>query len=149
MVIYINLCKKNHRKLCKNRCFWKVEVSIEVYLFLMSKINVLSYWGYSVRFSIFQSIIKTIMRSSRLYVYCWKVNVFSNSQNQVNAGIVIHVKLCLEETWTYEIFFYIKTSCLNTLSRGGSRSSATSKMERFVIIINGRKPLTIITKRSI
>ena len=33
--------------------------------------------------------------------------------------------------------------------RGGSRIAATSKMERFVIIVNGWKPLTIITKRSI
>ena len=33
--------------------------------------------------------------------------------------------------------------------RGGSRATATSKMERFVIIVNGLKPLTIITKHSI
>ena len=35
------------------------------------------------------------------------------------------------------------------LARGGSRAAATSKMERFVIIVNGFQPLTIITKRSI
>ena len=34
-------------------------------------------------------------------------------------------------------------------SRGGSRTAATSKMERFVIIVNGFQPLTIITKCSI
>ena len=34
-------------------------------------------------------------------------------------------------------------------SRGGSRIAATSKMERFTIIVNGWKPSTIITKRSI
>ena len=33
--------------------------------------------------------------------------------------------------------------------RGGSRVAAISKMERFVKIVNGCKPLTIITKRSI
>ena len=33
--------------------------------------------------------------------------------------------------------------------KGGSRAAATSKMERFVIIVNGWKPLTIITKCSI
>ena len=33
--------------------------------------------------------------------------------------------------------------------RGGSRTAATSKMERFAIIVNGWKPLTIITKHSI
>ena len=33
--------------------------------------------------------------------------------------------------------------------RGRSRAAATSKMERFVIIVNGFQPLTIITKCSI
>ena len=33
--------------------------------------------------------------------------------------------------------------------RDGSRAAATSKIERFVIIVNGCKPLTITTKRSI
>ena len=35
------------------------------------------------------------------------------------------------------------------LFRGGSKTAATSKMERFVIIVISWKPLTIITKRSI
>ena len=34
-------------------------------------------------------------------------------------------------------------------SRGGSRAAATSKMERFVIIVNGWKLLTVITECSI
>ena len=39
---------------------------------------------------------------------------------------------------------------LNTpLARGVSRAAATSKMECFVMIVNGFQPLTIITKRSI
>ena len=33
--------------------------------------------------------------------------------------------------------------------RGRSRAAATSKMEHFVITVNGFQPLTIITKRSI
>ena len=36
-----------------------------------------------------------------------------------------------------------------TMLRGGSRTAATSKMEHFVIIVNGWKRLTIITKSSI
>ena len=36
-----------------------------------------------------------------------------------------------------------------TRFRGGSRAAATSKMESFVIIVNGWEPLTIITKNSI
>ena len=35
------------------------------------------------------------------------------------------------------------------LFRGGSRTAATSKMEHFVIIVNGFHRLTIITKCSI
>ena len=35
------------------------------------------------------------------------------------------------------------------MCRSGSRAAATSKMEGFVIIVNGCKPLTIITKRFI
>ena len=38
---------------------------------------------------------------------------------------------------------------LVTFFRGGSRAAATSKMECFVIIVNGWKSLTIITKHSI
>ena len=34
-------------------------------------------------------------------------------------------------------------------TRGGSRTAATSKMERFLIIVNDWKPLPIITRRSI
>ena len=34
-------------------------------------------------------------------------------------------------------------------TRGGSRTTATSKMERFLIIVNDWKPLPIITRRSI
>ena len=44
---------------------------------------------------------------------------------------------------------YCSTKIFEIKARGGSRTAATSKMERFVIIVNGWKPLTIITKRSI
>ena len=33
--------------------------------------------------------------------------------------------------------------------KGGSRTAATSKMEHFVIIVNGWKPLTVTTKNFI
>ena len=36
-----------------------------------------------------------------------------------------------------------------TITIVGCRTAATSKMERFVIIVNGFQPSTIITKRSI
>ena len=47
------------------------------------------------------------------------------------------------------IFRLIVFKAYDFVLRGGSRTAATSKMERFVIIVNGRKPLTIITKHSI
>ena len=37
----------------------------------------------------------------------------------------------------------------NNSTRGGSRAAAISRMECFVIIVNGFQPLTIITKHSI
>ena len=37
---------------------------------------------------------------------------------------------------------------LHFYTRGGSRTAAPSKVELFVIIVNGSKPLTIITKTS-
>ena len=44
--------------------------------------------------------------------------------------------------WMYYWLVYV-------VFRRGSRAAATSKMERFVIKVNGFQPLTIITKRSI
>ena len=51
--------------------------------------------------------------------------------------------------YTTHIHNTVKHELCVTLGRGGSRAAATSKMERFVIIVNGFQPLTIITKRSI
>ena len=52
-----------------------------------------------------------------------------------------------------QLDFHSRNSLLkiwqNTRFRGGSKAAATSRMERFVIIVNGFHPLTIITKRSI
>ena len=42
-----------------------------------------------------------------------------------------------------------KTSTRSSIFRDGSRTAAISKMKRFVVIVNGWKPLTIIKKRSI
>ena len=55
----------------------------------------------------------------------------------------------------YDFFLYQSTSILAsndsviTIIKGGSKAATISKMERFVIIVNGFQPLTIITKRSI
>ena len=44
---------------------------------------------------------------------------------------------------------YFMASLMPINVRGGSRAAGTSKIECFVIIVNGWKPLIIITKRSI
>ena len=61
------------------------------------------------------------------------------------------------DTRTYWTFYLVDTAQKMKFSikdffgkcSGGSRTAATSKMERFVVIVNGWKPLTIITKCSI
>ena len=69
--------------------------------------------------------------------------------------------LLLQKTITTTKYFFsklvqyakyvIKNGILpeTTDSRGGSRTAAISMMECLAIIVNGWKPLTIITKRSI
>ena len=47
-----------------------------------------------------------------------------------------------EKDWAHKVYEFLYNS------RGGSRTATTSKMELFVIIVNSRKPLIIITKRS-
>ena len=42
----------------------------------------------------------------------------------------------------------MKNTFYFTKIRGGSRTAAISKVELFVVIVNGQKPLTIITKSS-
>ena len=83
-------------------------------------------WGLVLFVSMTQCIRKLICDSSL------------KSDNQI-----IPVILTFRPVQSFEIY------CNNTILRGGSRNAATSKMEHFVIIVNGRKRLTIITKRSI
>ena len=48
-----------------------------------------------------------------------------------------------------KLYIHFFSNKMINMVRGGSRAAATSKMECFVIIVNGWKPLTIITKHSI
>ena len=56
-------------------------------------------------------------------------------------SITLNTKSDRQESVSYEMHY--------PLLRGGSRTAATSKMEHFVIIVNGFQPLTIIRKSSI
>ena len=46
----------------------------------------------------------------------------------------------------FKCFYFDQLQIYWLIFRGGSRTTATFKMELFVIIVNGWKPLTIITK---
>ena len=74
-----------------------------------------------------------------LAVFC--AEIISIFQDNINTFLILNTAL---------------RGTFRNLSRGGSRTAAiskmeraASKMERFVIIVNGFQPLTIITKHSI
>ena len=71
-----------------------------------------------------------------VFPFNWKLNVGPNEKS-------VHGELANETDNCTRIISYMHRA----ENRGGSRAAARSKMERFVIIF--RKPLTIITKRSI
>ena len=52
-------------------------------------------------------------------------------------------------SWEFEKMSVKSFGIVSSLTRGRSRTAATSKMKRFVIIVNGFQPLTIITKHPI
>ena len=52
-------------------------------------------------------------------------------------------------SFTILLVYLVSRKSYNIAIRSGSRTAATSKMERFVIIVNSFLSLTIITKRSI
>ena len=66
------------------------------------------------------------------------VQIFSYYNDSEN---ILYVSVIFEKSITY--FFFHK------LSRGGSQTLATAKMEFFVALVNGWKPLTNVTKSSI
>ena len=59
------------------------------------------------------------------------------------------IKASTTPTGFIRIYFDENLIYSEVQASGGSRTAATSKMERFVIIVNGWKKLTIITKSSI
>ena len=63
---------------------------------------------------------------------------------------IFNILLCVSMMYFF-IFFAISFAEVikHVKLRGGSRAAAISKMEHFVIMVNGFQPLTIITKRSI
>ena len=77
----------------------------------------------------------------------WRNTTFVNCIVYTHKGPFGDGKGVTEQVLLLSTFNYHNTKLVKT--RDGSRAAATSKMEPFVIIVNGWKPLTIITKRSI
>ena len=95
---------------------------------------------YSFLFVFQLHLIHLILRAYRSYFHqsevakCLVAIIFTVCYN-------VHSQPCAHQSK--------KVKWKSSRSRGGSRGVAISKMERFVIIVNGWKPLTIVTKRSI
>ena len=76
-----------------------------------------------------------------------ELSMKSISRNKFLFSRTLKMELAKAVTNVLAIFLGILHLVL-TLLRGGSRTAATSKMECFVMIVNGWRPSTIITKRS-
>ena len=70
-------------------------------------------------------------------------NALTDSQISHDEFVSVNIVLSEYDDIKEEIK-YLKTS-----TRGGPRTTATSKMEHFVMIVNGWKPITVVTKSSI
>ena len=87
--------------------------------------------------------------------YCTVTFIQCYSYIIVNYTLFIHL-FSMFQMWEYpcqctksSVFNCVGICNSNVSIRCGSRTAATSKMEHFVIKVNGWKPLTIITKSSI
>ena len=109
-------------------CFCPEAFSITVFVNILMKTKVINSLTYVLQlvlvtseqvYNAFVIVVKTMINNIFFLVYCAREGI---------TFCHIHV--------------YLTT-------RGGSRAAATSKMERFVIIVNWWKPLTIIIKDSI
>ena len=83
-----------------------------------------------------------------LFITLLACNIFRNTESYFEPSQTSKIKLDIivfKKYWPKE---NISKNFAN-VDRGGPRAAAASKMERFGIIVNSWKPLTVITKRSI
>ena len=76
-----------------------------------------------------------------------KTHNFKNICERLLSVLLLSKKTKLDLTVFADL--NLRLTKIKPFTRGGSRAAATSKMEPFVIIVNGFQPLTIIAKRSI
>ena len=89
-----------------------------------------------------------ILPGNNIHNECYFKRDFLLMQRSYNTTSQRHVKVFSASPNSLNQKFYVSDS-IHKISRDGSRAAATSKMECFVIIVNGFQPLTIITKHSI
>ena len=100
------------------------------------------------------NIVRTKVRvhnGENLWQYFW-LEIRGNPLSLVNrliktiiTGIIIIITIIIAKSFSSSYFYF--TNKIG--NRGGSRTAAASKMEHFVITVNGFQPLTIITQSSI
>ena len=81
------------------------------------------------------------------------LNILLEKKKNVRTFITFLNESKLLLTYNYNLTIFMRKMIgmllLQDTTRGGSRTAATSKMEHFVIIVNGWKPFTVIRKCSI
>ena len=93
------------------------------------------------------------MHVSNIYNQILLKTFLSSPNLRKNTGLVFLT--LLYNTHSHKNQKLLPISCdyiqytISSITRGGSRTAGTSKMVRFLIMVNGWKPLTFITKRSI
>ena len=92
--------------------------------------------------------LTSFMQSFNLFNLIKTNTCFKGKGNCIDL-ILTNRKYCFKHSSTFEAGLSDHHHLVYSMFRGGSRTAATSKMERFVIIVNGFQPLTIFTKRSI
>ena len=86
------------------------------------------------------SFIKKIDRGRASFLRYWQLKFTAEKPNS-------YITISVSKLRCHVVALIL---CLSyDTTRGGSSTAATSKMERFVITVNGFQPLTIITKCSI
>ena len=80
---------------------------------------------------------------------CCKTYINEVPNRKMNKVIYGHFKIFCDGVFSFKAKYKSEKGRIIVNTRGAYRTAATSKMEYFVIIVDGWKPLTFITKSSI
>ena len=111
-----------------------LEIRIKINYFDAIRVKVFKESFITKKFAARNTLIKTVVTEWAELIFQLLFGKYS-SQNHI--------------TWINTKVGPVKNSLIVNLTRGGSRTASTSKMEHFVIIVNDWKLLTNMSKRSI